>query len=163
MADVRALPATIETVESVTVEVLTEAQYDREVEQRLTQEKQRVAEQILKQDQFARDRAFRLLKRCQGGSIPNLLQGWDLNHFDAILASKVVVRLLQISFLVHGRQRQPEQTSAYALPANAELVLSCGGMLFDLGGITLMERVIEQWIPAFDQAALRTAWRSIGG
>lgn len=108
-------------------------------------------DQRQQRDHAARVRARDVLKRYQSGSILNLLPGAGVTAFDDILVSKVIVKLLYLS-LADDAQYPASRYDAIAQ--------SCGQMLHQLGGTPLMERVIQTWIPPFDQDDLRQIWHA---
>lgn len=122
-------------------------------------------EQLLQRDYAARARASKVLKRYQSGSVPNLLPDAGLMAFDAILASKVILKLLYLSLAEDARCPAGEQRSAYqqaendAIASKTRVAQSSGQLLYQLGGVALLENIIENWIPELDQHSLRSAWQ----
>jgi hypothetical protein len=122
-------------------------------------------EALLQRDSAARVRASDVLNRYQSGFTPNLLPNASLMAFDAILASKVIVKLLYLSLAEDAQCLAGEQRSAYqrvghdAIASPTTVVKSSGQLLYQLGGASLMETIIRDWIPALDQNSLRSAWQ----
>jgi hypothetical protein len=118
---------------------------------------------LLQRDYAARVRASDVLRRYQSGFTPNLLPNAGLMAFDAILASKVIVKLLYLSLAEDAQCLASEQRAAYqrvdAIASSATVVKSSGQLLYQLGGTSLMETIIQNWIPALDQNSLRSAWQ----
>ncbi|PZD72489.1 hypothetical protein C1752_03685 [Acaryochloris thomasi RCC1774] len=120
-------------------------------------------------DYVARVRASRVLKRYQSGFTPNLLPHADLMAFDAIFASKVILKLLYLSLAEDARCSVGEQRSAYqqaendAIASKTRVAQSSGKLLYQLGGTSLLETIIEDWIPELDQRSLRAAWQTYLG
>lgn len=121
-------------------------------------------ELLLQRDYAARVRASHVLKRYQSGFTPNLLPHADLMAFDAVLASKVIVKLLYLSLAEDARCIAGEQRLAYQRLGNDGIAShavaqSSGKLLYQLGGGSLMETIIIDWIPELDQSSLRAAWQ----
>ncbi|MEO0374830.1 MAG: hypothetical protein AAF329_09445 [Cyanobacteria bacterium P01_A01_bin.17] len=120
-------------------------------------------------DYAARVRASRVLKRYQSGFTPNLLPHAGLMAFDAIFASKVILKLLYLSLAEDARCSAGEERSAYqqaendAISSKTRVAQSSGQLLYQLGGVSLLETIIQDWIPELDQSSLRSAWQTYLG
>ncbi|NET36829.1 MAG: hypothetical protein F6K19_33180 [Cyanothece sp. SIO1E1] len=135
------------------VEVLNEAEYIQHLEQQ---------RQFAEHDRSARAWALDIIRKYEAGFTPNLLPTTNLLPFDAILASKVIIKLLQLSLAEDARCHGGESRSPYLRRENRAIAQECGNLLYQMGGTTLMSTVIYELIPAFDQSNLSSAWQGIG-
>ncbi|MCM1981587.1 hypothetical protein [Lyngbya confervoides] len=148
-------PAHGETpTQPIAAEVMDEAAY---------RQQQQYNQQQIDQDQAARARARTLLRRCREGFVPNLIHHPSFLPYDGILASKAIIRLLELS--LHEDQRcalGAHQRCPFSRPESYRTAQSCGRRLHEIGGIDLMQQVLQDWIPAFDQPDLERIWVGIG-
>lgn len=95
--------------------------------------------------------------------MPNLIQTKRMLPYDGILASKAVLKLLELS-LAEDRHCPPgaSERQAFSSPQTYEAARHCGKKLNFIGGEELMALVLQTWIPAFDQPNLSETWSGIG-
>lgn len=136
------------------VQVMDEASY---------QEQLTLNHQLGIQDAQARERARKVLQKCREGFMPNLIQTDRMLPYDGILASKAVLKLLELC-LAEDSNCPPgaSERQAFSRPRTYEVARHCGKKLHFIGGETLMALAIQEWIPAFDQPNLSEVWSGIG-
>ena len=138
----------------VPVQVMDEASYQRQ---------QSLNDQLALQDAQARDRARKILKKCREGFVPNLIQNRRMLPYDGILASKAVLKLLELCLTEDGHcPPGASERQAFSGPKTYAIARHCGKKLNFIGGEALMALVIQDWIPAFDQPSLSEVWTGIG-
>ncbi|WP_249369499.1 hypothetical protein [Acaryochloris marina] len=138
---------------SVETEVITDDDYQQTLEQQ---------KHLAAQDQKARAQARQILQRYDQGFTPNLIQDIRLSAFDSLTASRAIMQLLRLSLAAdeYGAVGEPRLT--YTRGRNVAIAQQCGHILYQLGGLRLMERVVTRLIPPFDQENLHQAWQGIG-
>ncbi len=137
----------------VEIEVLSEDDYQHSLEWQNYR---------TQQDQQARARARKILQSCENGFTPNLIEDSRLSAFDTLTASRMIIKLLQLSLAEDQRCALGESRLTYLRGEGFAIAKQCGHMLYQLGGTRLMNRVMEGSIPAFDQDNLKQAWQGIG-
>lgn len=140
-------------VVSVETEVITDDDY----QQSLAQQKH-----LAEQDRKAREQARQILQRYDQGFTPNLIQDIRLSAFDSLTASRAIMQLLRLSLAEdeYGAVGEPRMT--YTRGRNVAISQQCGQILYQLGGLKLMDHVLTRLIPPFDQDNLNQAWQGIG-
>ena len=138
---------------SVETEIITDDAYQQSLEQQ---------QHLAEQDRKARAQARQILQRYDQGFTPNLIQDIRLSTFDSLTASRAIMQLLRLSLAEdeYGAVGEPRQT--YTRGRNGAIAQQCGHILYQLGGLQLMERVVTRLIPPFDQENLHQAWQGIG-
>ena len=137
----------------VEIEVLSEDDYQQSLERQNYR---------TQQDQQARARAHKILQSCENGFTPNLIEESRLSAFDALTASRMIVKLLRLSLAEDQRCALGELRLTYLRGEGFAIAKQCGHILYQLGGTRLMNRVMAGSIPAFDQENLKQAWQGIG-
>lgn len=138
--------------ETVEIEVISDEDYQQTLEEQ---------QQRAELDQKARERARQILQRYENGFTPNLIQDIRLSAFDTLTASRTILQLLQLSLAEDERCAVGEDRMTYLRGRNYAIAQRCGQILHQLGGNRLMNHVITQLIPVFDQDNLHQAWQSI--
>ena len=143
-----------DATDPIPVEVMDEEAYAEQLQRN---------EQLAQQDAKARERARSILKKCQQGFVPNLVHGPRMLPYDGILASKAIVKLLELS-LAEDHRCQPgaAERQAFSRTETYNASRHYGKQLNFIGGETLMAYALNEWIPAFDQPNLSEIWTGIG-
>ncbi|WP_299411361.1 hypothetical protein [Acaryochloris sp. IP29b_bin.148] len=138
---------------SVEIEVITDDDY----QQTLAEQKH-----LAEQDKKAREQARQILQRYDQGFTPNLIQDIRLSAFDSLTVSRAIMQLLRLSLAEDESCAVGEPRLTYTRGRNFAIAQQCGQILYQLGGMPLMERVLTRLIPPFDQENLSQSWQNIG-
>ncbi len=138
---------------SVEIEVISDDDYQQTLEQQ---------RHLAEQDKKARERARQILQRYDNGFTPNLIQDIRLSAFDSLTASRAIMQLLRLSLAEDEYCAVGELRLTYTRGRNFAIAQQCGQILYQLGGIHLMEQILTRLIPPFDQDNLNQAWQGIG-
>ncbi|WP_299489428.1 hypothetical protein [Acaryochloris sp. IP29b_bin.137] len=139
-------------VVSVEIEVITDDDYQQTLAEQ---------EHLAEQDKKAREQARQILQRYDQGFTPNLIQDIRLSAFDSLTASRAIMQLLRLSLAEDEYCAVGEPRLTYTRGRNFAIARQCGHVLYQLGGLKLMEHVLTRLIPPFDQDNLSQAWQSI--